>query len=1236
MFKIFQMSLIFVLYFSTAFSKNIDVNNIIPGELIIKLEPDSEFISRGVQLTGISKIDNMLAQYQIEEISPVVPYKKRDPKLPDVNRIYRVKYFDDIDPRIICNSLNNLSSVLYAEPRYIYYETTIPNDPEYSNQWHLPVISANSAWNTTKGDTNVIIAIVDDAVDIHHEDLAANIFTNWAEFNGAPDVDDDENGYTDDIHGWDFADNDNDPNPVLSSQDHGTHVTGCASAVTDNGIGVAAPGWRCKILPLKISNDQTGTLTGDAAAAIIYAADMGAAVTNSSWGGGGYSQYLRDAFQYAYELGTLSLASAGNSYEYNLFYPASYKNVFSVASTTIGDSKSGFSTYHLSVDISSPGSSILSTIPNDSYGTKSGTSMASPVASGVAALIKSQFPNLSAYDLSLRLSATADDIYDVNSEYYLFLGSGRVNAHKGITYTNDQFREIPTRIDLISIAISDTAFGNSDFIYDPGETVQISFELYNYSIFGSDNIDLELTTNNEDLSIPNSIVSNLSVGKEAGMSILNAFSIEILESADIGNTEMELLIYQDGEFLLSHPIRINIGTAPVLVVDDDNNTESAPKADLFYTTILDSLGINYLIHNRSDGPIAPDQLNASPIIIWLTEWAFPTLDEDDRNALSSYLDMGGNLYISGQDLGWDLNENPGNSSQTSFFSNYLHANWGGDNAGTFQVNGIPGNPISDELNFSFYQPGYDASSQYPDYFTPTNDAELIFQYDNGLGMGLTYSGDYRLVYTGVGLETFGSNINSVAPDDVNDIQETFLERSLNFLNFISHTPLTDTEDSTATIEFHVKIFNDGEGMTTPMLNYRFGNNEYISVQMSDTLDGLYYWMDGPDSTVLVEYYFSISAQYYNWTNPININSPFLFNIGRDLIPPVLSDLSQLENRIDRSGSEELVVSATDNIGVENATLHWYYSSTPNEVETAGMVYDNNRWVGTLTYTDLPGNETVYYFASATDTSVDANVGYSDTLSFIIINTTTLTDWDNEQVGPWDTGDSWGLMYINELIEWGMNDSPKTTYENNKSDTLTLITPFQISDYYTAYLQFWNGSVLKDGDYGTVEVSGNMTDWTQKYTISGSNFGEIVTFDVTEYKETGVYIRFLIQTNESDVSQGWFIDDMQLLVDTLIVLSNKDIVHLPMDYNLYQNFPNPFNPVTRIHYDVPVESQINIEIYDLLGRRVKTLFNNTRTPGRYSIIWNGKDKFGKSVSAGVYFYQLQTTNYVQTRKMVLLK
>ena len=231
------------------------------------------------------------------------------------------------------------------------------------------------------------------------------------------------------------------------------------------------------------------------------------------------------------------------------------------------------------------------------------------------------------------------------------------------------------------------------------------------------------------------------------------------------------------------------------------------------------MGVPYSLWDRMNGPLSYQMVQNSPILIWFTEWSFPTLDYDDREVIMEYLDNGGNLYVSGQDLGWELNEYPGDSSQTAFFYNYLHADWGGDDAGASSAQGVPGNSISDGMSFDIYQPGYPSANQYPDYFTPHEDADLIFKYSNELNMGLSYKGDYRLVYTGTGLETFGSNSSSTAPNDINETQTLFMERALNYLNFINHTPLVDNEDSTSSINFHVNIFNDGADFSVPFLCY---------------------------------------------------------------------------------------------------------------------------------------------------------------------------------------------------------------------------------------------------------------------------------------------------------------------------------------------------------------------------------------------------------------------------------
>ena len=184
---------------------------------------------------------------------------------------------------------------------------------------------------------------------------------------------------------------------------------------------------------------------------------------------------------------------------------------------------------------------------------------------------------------------------------------------------------------------------------------------------------------------------------------------------------------------------------------------------------------------------------------------------------------------------------------------------------------------------------------------------------------------------------------------------------------------------------------------------------------------------------------------------------FIFSIGRDLIPPELSELVSLPSIIDRSGIASVSVLASDNIGVDSVYLHWYYSFDPAEIVSIPMALDGYHWKGDIEWNNLSGNDRVYYFASAVDSASNANVGYSDTLNFQIINKTVLTSWDEEIIGQWNTGQSWGLIFINADIRYGMNDSPGATYENNKSDYLTLIEPFDLSTYQSAYLKFWTGS-----------------------------------------------------------------------------------------------------------------------------------------------------------------------------------
>ena len=323
--------------------------------------------------------------------------------------------------------------VSYVQPNYVYEATATPDDPSLGQLWGLhntgqtggtpdADIDAPEAWDATTGDPSVVVAVIDTGVDFAHPDLAAQQWVNTGENCGSSDpaaacaersdgADNDGNGKVDDWRGWDWVSNDNDP---FDDQSHGTHVAGTIGAVGNNGTGVAGVNWNVRLMALKFLNSAGSGTTANAIAATLYAADEGARVANNSWGGGPFDQALLDAIEYGAGQGMLSVAAAGNSSADNdatPFYPASYETeaIVSVAATDHNDALASFSHYGAkSVDLGAPGASIFSTTPGGTYGTKSGTSMASPHAAGAAALLAARFPNASPYTLKALLLDTVD------------------------------------------------------------------------------------------------------------------------------------------------------------------------------------------------------------------------------------------------------------------------------------------------------------------------------------------------------------------------------------------------------------------------------------------------------------------------------------------------------------------------------------------------------------------------------------------------------------------------------------------------------------------------------------------------------------------------------------------------------------------------------------------------------------------------------------------------------------
>ena len=332
-----------------------------------------------------------------------------------------------------------------------------PDDPDFDKLRGLdsgssptdptdPDIDAPEAWNITTGSSDIVVAVIDTGIDYNHPDLAANVWTNPGEIPG-DGIDNDNNGFIDDVHGYDFANSDSDP---LDDHRHGTHVAGTIAAVGNNGIGVVGVNWQSSIMALKYLDRTNQGLTSNAKRAINYATMMrerdvnpaNVRVINASWGGpGGFDAGMRDEIERAGEAGILFVAAAGNGdvlgrgvdNDLRSFYPASYglDNIIAVAASDQNDELAPFSNFgKLSVDLAAPGVGILSTEPGGSTASRNGTSMATPHVSGVAALVWSHIPYATVAEVRSAILRGVDELDSLSNRVAT---GGRLNAFGALT-----------------------------------------------------------------------------------------------------------------------------------------------------------------------------------------------------------------------------------------------------------------------------------------------------------------------------------------------------------------------------------------------------------------------------------------------------------------------------------------------------------------------------------------------------------------------------------------------------------------------------------------------------------------------------------------------------------------------------------------------------------------------------------------------------------------------------------
>jgi subtilisin family serine protease len=528
-------------------------------------------------------------------------------------------------------------SIEYAEPNYIYHTTVIPDDPLRGDLWGMhnigqsggtsdADIDAMEAWQTQTGSSSVVVGIIDTGIDYNHEDLAANMWTNPDEIPGN-EIDDDGNGYVDDVYGWDFRNDDNDP---MDDNGHGSHCAGTIGAVGNNGIGVAGVNWDVKLMALKFLNSGGSGSSADAVSAVLYAADKNVRITSNSWGGGRKSKALENAIR---DSGSLFIAASGNGGSSRKMLPAGYtlENVISVAATDHKDNMASFSNYGDDwVDLGAPGVNTLSTVPGDGYGIKSGTSMAAPHVAGVAALVMAEYPSMTNDDVKTQIFNTVDPLTSLSGKT---LTGGRLNARAAVgaselpsdTTAPDAVSDLAegaktqVSIDLTWTAPGDDGGSGTAYLYDVQYTSESLQYTPNNPLSGFDTMN---ENGDWTITVSDTVSADTGTLNVWGLHITTGSGVSIYETADLGlaipsndptgvshtinvpasETILDVNVYLD----ISHTwlgdltVKVEHGGTEIVIVDRPGVPESSNgcSANNYAGIILDDEGTGGAIEDK--------------------------------------------------------------------------------------------------------------------------------------------------------------------------------------------------------------------------------------------------------------------------------------------------------------------------------------------------------------------------------------------------------------------------------------------------------------------------------------------------------------------------------------------------------------------------------------------------------------------------------------------------------------
>ena len=479
----------------------------------------------------------------------------------------------------------------------------------------------------------------------------------------------------------------------------------------------------------------------------------------------------------------------------------------------------------------------------------------------------------------------------------------------------------------------------------------------------------------------------------------------------------------------------------------------------------------------------------------------------------------------------------------------------------------------------------------------------------------------------------------------------FFIMSYPFMGEINFEELNDTENNIDPLSFNVtinespdysvdyssfKLYWGIDGMITDSASLTSAGNSYVGSLTPSGENGI------------MHYYMAFNTQNgERVTKPYGAPfSSYKFNIGIDNVSPEVELITQVEDQFYPSGSFDVISIASDNIGINSVELFWQAGDNQIQSIVCEESHDQDLgavYVGSISYNGIAPGTAIRYWAVATDASSQSNQSQSDENHFYISDQYALGNFENESsMDAWDLRD-WGRQYVNHIIKWAINDSPNGLYSPNAYNACYLIEPINLTHFTKAYIKFKSGELLRTGDYGYVQVKrGDSPNWTNIMTVSAWNNQEMFEryINLNSYlNEEELYFRLLMTSDLSDESQGWYVDDINLVLNQDMppnVNTDSNINNIPNKLTLNPSYPNPFNPNTKISFDLPKSSKVKLQIVDINGRGIANLLSNSLDSGTYNVNWNGTSDSGVNMSSGIYFIILNVDGSILTQKLSLIR